>query len=82
MPRHRPRYLGPTDDPDRDASNWLDDEMERCKSLPVCYGCGDPITGDYTYLVSDHRYCEDCWEELVDALAERCRVRTENFTEE
>lgn len=70
-----------SDNPVRDADRYLDDEMEFSQSLPVCHGCGDSIAGEYSYPVGDHLYCQDCWEELLDDLTAKHRVRTENFME-
>lgn len=79
MPRHRPRYLGPTDDPVRDADRYLDDQMERSRSLPICYGCGEHITEEDAYMVLDHLYHTNCWEIAALELKHQCRVKTENY---
>lgn len=69
-----------SDNPVRDAERYLDDEMERSQSLPVCCSCGEHITSADAYLVFDHLYCEDCFHDsAVDEIKRECRVNTENY---
>ncbi len=42
-------------------------------SRPVCDCCGEPIVGEYTFVIDGEYYCEDCAEEWL----RKVRVDTE-----
>ena len=60
--------------------DWLESDMARYerteeeyeKSLPTCVICGEKVFGDYLYIVGEDIYCEECFEDYVDAC--RCEI--------
>lgn len=56
---------------------WMDaferhehDKAERLKRFPVCYSCGEHITGDYRWRIDGQVYCEDCAVDLFQEYNE------------
>ena len=49
-----------TDDPLRDFNRWEDEQYLWELSRPVCFDCGNPITGEYKWVFHGQDYCEDC----------------------
>lgn len=41
-----------------------DEKFEQ--SRPVCAICGEHILGDVYFEDDDGKYCEDCWEDVVN----------------
>lgn len=59
-----------------DTLKWWEDRDEKfAKELPHCSVCGEPIYDDYTYILDEEYYCEECWEEFSGD----CRVSTDSL---
>lgn len=63
------RYLGHTDNPIKDADNYLHDSDEWLSMRPVCCYCDDFIQESYAYLDNKYNlYCCHCAENMTDEL--------------
>ena len=51
-----------TGNPVHDFNQWDEEQYIKAQGLPVCYGCGERIFGEFYYEIADHVYCEDCIE--------------------
>lgn len=69
-----------SDDLSRDIDQYLRSETEALNRMPVCFGCGEHITGEDAYLILNHLYCEDCfYDSAIEEIKRMCRVNTENY---
>lgn len=57
-----------SDDPVRDAENWIAAQERRLELLPKCESCGQPIQQEKAVCVNDCFYCKECeldaWPEI------------------
>lgn len=49
-----------TDDPLKDFNRCEAERYLWEQSRPLCFDCGDPITGEYLWEFHGYYYCEDC----------------------
>lgn len=59
-----------SNDPIRDAENWIAAQERKLELLPKCCCCGEPIQTEEAICVNDEWYCEECeldaWEVVRD----------------
>lgn len=57
-----------SDNPVRDAENWIAAQERRLELLPKCASCGQPIQQEKAVCVDGAYYCEECeldaWPEI------------------
>ena len=49
-----------TDNPIADFERMDAELASERRRLPVCDDCGEPIEGEYTFLINDSYICIDC----------------------
>lgn len=49
-----------SDDPERDADRYYNEQEKWLLSRPVCCSCEEHIQDDYAYFIDDEWICEDC----------------------
>lgn len=66
MPIHSCHYHGPTDDPIRDAEQWLNDQSEAERRRPVCHECERAIWDEKAYenKINGELYCQRCRDDM------------------
>lgn len=63
-----------TDDPVRDAENYIADKEKELEKFPKCLYCKHHIQDDYLYEINDEVICEEC-------LNQNFRKRTDDYVE-
>ena len=63
-----------SDDPVRDAENWIAAQESKMELLPKCCCCKEPIQQEKAVCVGGYYYCKDCeldaWDEVRENYLE------------
>lgn len=53
-----------SDNPIRDAEQWLNDQLEEEQRRPVCHECENTIWGEKAYEIGGELYCQHCRDDI------------------
>lgn len=53
-----------SDDPVRDAGNYIEELERKAKKRPICIRCDEPIMEDTGFRLPDGWYCDRCMEDF------------------